>query len=374
MTGFLIVMFTLLLMGSLLTMALRPHAYLAERGTANAAVISLFVGLPLLVTGFVVAGLRPETAGFDTASYVNAYLQMASPLNAVGDGARTFGNTELLWWPMQSLLKPFFDARTWLALNFAMVICAVWLSYRFGCRLYRLSAALFALVFATFFVVYAGNGMRQALSIPIGALAIFCFFDRRFLAWLALALIAVGLHWSSLVVLVVPVFRMRIFDRGFAYVALPIACLVLSSLTTGWLGAAVDALGISTFSDKYSLYSGGSSHVGEVWRTANFWLCVVTSLCFLICCPVAKGSQRALQVFVTIYLSLVLLGVRIPDFAERYLPALLFAMPLMVALMVRRVSVPAAAKSAMLLGFFVALGLLVYLNDSAQVTLGYTVL
>lgn len=332
----------------------------------------LFVA-PVFILGLNFVGLRPETAGNDTVRYLYTYQQLGSPVTAVTDGVRTFGNTELLWWPLQSLFKPIVDGQGWLVLNYLIVFCSVYVFYRFCCRSYRLNPSIFAFVFMTFFLVYSGNIMRQAMAVPIGALGFYFFFQRKYILWVVLSLVALGIHWSSLVVLAAPVFMLRVFARDWTYLAVPVFALAASVFAKSIIGGVVAIVGFSGFERKYDLYfsSAHESHVGQVWGTANFWLCVSLSILFLAICPASRYSNRSLHAFVVLHLSLVLLGVRVPDFSERYLPALLLSLPLIVILMVRRTNLTPLIKNSVVLGSFFTLGVLVFITPSARFTLGY---
>ena len=109
-----------------------------------------------------------------------------------------------------------------------------------------------------------------------------------------------------------------------------------------------------------------------VWETFNFWLCVIISFLFLIVCNPVRYRERILYSYVLLFLSLILFGVHIPDFSERFFPAILLVIPLMVVLLISRLKLPALVANFSYLLFFILMGVLVFLNQSAQQTLGYT--
>ncbi|MGY1425105.1 EpsG family protein [Lysobacter sp. A289] len=372
--GIFVIVAVLVLLSWSAAICLRPNSYIAGAGKANSLVLSAFVAFPLLMIGVAMAGLRPETAGFDTARYIFTYQRISSSLTAIEDGALYYGNTEFLWWPIQSFLRNLLDAKAWLLVNFLFVIAASAVCYKVVARTYRLNFLIFSLAFATFFVVYAGNGMRQALAVPVGALGFFYFFNRRYILWAVCSVLAVGLHWSALAVFLVTVFRCNAFNRDYLYVLLPAFCLAASVLMADLVGMVVDFVGFGGFSEKYDLYFSGTreSHVGAVWKTLNFWLCSVLSLAYLIFCKRSLSPSASLHSYVVVFLSLVFFGIRIPDFSERYFPYLLFVTPLIVALLIDRLPFSARLKNVSLLVSFFLLAVMVYANESTQATLGYS--
>ncbi|NWO08671.1 MAG: hypothetical protein HLX50_24090, partial [Alteromonadaceae bacterium] len=115
--------------------------------------------LPAFFFGLYLAGLRPLDAGFDTANYLKAWEALDGFWSARGTGASHYGNTELLWWPLQSLFRGFVSAQGWLVLNYILVFVAVFCAYRALCRYYSVNPLIFPLVFLTYYLVYSGNAI-----------------------------------------------------------------------------------------------------------------------------------------------------------------------------------------------------------------------
>lgn len=329
--------------------------------------------VPVFIMGAVLIGFRPFDAGYDTPHYVEAWLELDGFWSARKVGSEIYGNTELLWWPVQSLFRGFLGTRDWLLLNYILVFLSVYWGYRELCSRYSINPLIFALVFLTYFFVYSGNAIRQALALPFGLLAFCWWFDCRY-ARAALALVlSVGLHWSSLFFVLAPVLSLPVFRRQSVLLLVPLGAL-LGALVAGDVArVVVYALDMPELIEKYKLYfeGGRESHIGTVWHQFNFWLCLGVSGAFLIICKPSAYRSLVLHRYVVLFLSLMLFGVSVADVSERFFPALLLVTPLMVMLIIQRFQMPAPiAQGALLLGFFV-LWLLVCSTESAQATLGH---
>ena len=352
----------------------RP-AYVATNRSSRHLLKLVLLVLPIFAYGFYLVAMRPLDAGNDTARYIRTYNQLNGIVSSVAVGARFFGNTELLWWPLQSLLKLLLSSRGWLIANYLLVFAFTAMYYKRAAKPLKLAPEIFALVFLTFFLVYSGNIMRQALAAPIGAIGFYLALERRFLRAAVLIAISVGLHWSSIVFVAAPLLLLRVFDRDGIYFALPPMALAFSALSSTVIGDLVSALNIPGISEKFELYFSldHQSHVGVVWKTANFWICSVSSIAFLIVARASKQEDKRLHKYTLLFVSLVFFGINTADFSERYIPLLLLVLPLQIALLVDRLSVPSAVKNMIVFGSFVLLATLVLFAESSQYTLGYTV-
>lgn len=251
--------------GALLTFLCAGNSpvYACSEGAGRRAPLYLLLVLPIFIYGFVQVAMRPLDAGNDTIGYISTYVQLDDISSSWQVGALIYGNTEILWWPLQSVLRHFLSPRAWLIANYVLVFVLAALLYRRAAKPSGIHSGIFALAFLTFFLVYTGNIMRQALAAPIGALGLFLFFERRFVRASILIAISIGLHWSSIILLAAPLFALRIFDRDGIYLALPILALAASTLSSSIIGYIVSLLGISGISDKFALYflQGHQSHI-----------------------------------------------------------------------------------------------------------------
>jgi len=334
----------------------------------------LLLVLPVFFYGFSLVAMRPLDAGNDTVGYISAYSQLDRISDSWRVGALVYGNTEILWWPLQSLLRPFLSPRAWLIANYVFVFVLAALLYRKAARPLGIHHGIFALAFLTFFLVYTGNIMRQALATPIAALGFFLYLERQRVRASLLLAVAIGLHWSSVIFLAAPLFALRVFDRDGIYLGLPIVALAVSTLSSSIIGHIVGLLGIPGISDKFTLYflQGHQSHIEAIWKTANFWICALSSAAFLVMDRPSSSSNRALHKFTLLLLTLVLFGINSADFSERYMPYLLLVLPLQAALIAARLCIPQMLRNIAFIGFFLLIGALVLLAKSSQHTLGYS--
>lgn len=365
-------LFLPIFLGMLLTLIASGNRLVWAKRKNNSFLV-IFLVLPILVYGTFLVGLRPIGAGSDTPRYVYTYNNLDGPLTAIGTGVRYFGNTELLWWPLQSLLRPLLSAQSWLLVNFYLVFVFSFLLYRQVAAQRNFSSAIFALAFLTFFSVYAGNIIREALSIPIGAIGFNLFFKKKYTSALLLICIAIGLHWSALVFLSAPIFTSRLFNKNWPYIIIPIASLLLTTFASSTIGDVVSALGIPQLHSKFDLYFSGDyqSHVGNVWTHANFWICTLTSFAFLAVCKPSEYEDKSFHLYTLLFLSLILFGVTNADFSERYMPYILLVTPLQMASLIGKFRLPALLKNSAFLGYFVLMAMLVVTTQSSQYTLGY---
>lgn len=337
--------------------------------------IFLFVLMvaPVFTSGLILAGFRPENVGFDTPRYVATFLNLDGVSTAREVGESYYGNTEFLLWPFQSLLKPFLSVRGWLVVNYCLIFLLVYIYYRSATKILRLSSAIFALVFLTFFLVYAGNTMRQALAIPIGALGFHLYRRGKASGGLFAIAIAIGFHWSSVMLLAAPAFSLKLFKRDRVYLLIPLLALLSSMLLMDVVGFIVGAINIPALTDRFDLYfaEGRVSHVGNVWEKANFWICSITSFAFLYVCKPGQYKDTSLHQYVMLFLALIFFGITNADFSERYMPYILLVIPLLMAMITDKLPLPAFAKNFLFLGYFLALGALVFTSSSSQLTLGY---
>ncbi len=332
-----------------------------------------FLVLPVFFMGGILIGLRPLDAGFDTPHYVEAWLALEDFDSARAVGAEIYGNSELLWWPLQSLFREFFSPQGWLFFNYTLVFLSVFWVYRTLGPRYSVNPLIFALVFLTYFFVYSGNAIRQALALPLGVLAFCWWFDRRYArALLALAL-SVGLHWSSLVFIVAPLLSLPVLRRQSVMLLLPGLALLATFFLDDIARLLVYAVGLPELIEKYQLYfeEGRESHIGVVWKQLNFWLCGGVSLVFLWVCKPSGYASLSLHLYVVLFLSLMLFGISVSDVSERFFPALFLVMPLMAMLILQRFEIPDTLAELILTFAFFVLWLMVCSTESAQATLGY---
>lgn len=335
----------------------------------------LLLVLPVFLMGLYLVGFRPLDAGSDTPNYVRAWEALDGFWSGRSIGANQYGNTEFLWWPLQSLFQGLASARGWLALNYLLIFIAVFCAYRALCRHFSVNPLIFPLVFLTYYLIYSGNAMRQALALPIGLLGFCWWFDQRYVRAFLAVVLSVGLHWSSLFFLVTPILTLPLFRKQAVLVGLPLLMLAFSFLVGDAAKLASALLDVPELTVKYELYFEGGrvSHLGPVWQQFNFWLCAGVSILFLMICPPSDYTPPVLHIYVMFFLGLMLFGFAVADVSERFFPALLLVMPLMVVLIIRRFDISSTIAEALLLLAFVSLCFLILGTESAQETLGYSI-
>lgn len=331
-----------------------------------------FCVVPIFLYGTYFVAFRPLDAGFDTARYVEAYLALDDLFSARDIGAAIYGNTEILWWPFQALFSGWLGERGWLFINYVMVFVLVFFAYVPLGRKYGISPLIFPLVFLTYFFVYSGNAMRQAVALPFALIAFCSLFDKKYLRFLLYSAVAVGFHWSAIVFFFSPIMRLSVFNRRLGLIFAPLGLFLMSIFFADVSRLFVDLVGMPELKVKYELYFEGGrvSHVGTVWSKLNFWLCVLVGFLFLFIGRSEK-QDNVLYAYVSFILGLILFGVSISDFSERFFPALFLVFPLIVTLILRRLKWPKVVSEGVLHLMFLLMGLMVLANHSAQETLGY---
>lgn len=336
----------------------------------------IFCILPIFFAGLFLIGFRPLDAGYDTANYIKTYLSLDGFFTAREVGEGVYGNSEILWWPLQSLFSQLISPRFWLVLNYLAVFVSVYFGYRVLGRIFKISPLLFGLVFFTYYFVYTGNALRQSLSLPFGMLAFFYFYESKYFRSILFLCVSIGMHWSAVFFILTPFFRLPVFKKKWVYILTPLIVLGLSPFIGEVAKLVVDLLSIPALKEKYDLYFsvGRESHVGVVWRQFNFWFCFLLAYFFLVFSKLGHHAENMLHHYVLLFLSLICFGILVPDFSERFFPALLLVSPALATLIARKFKIPSLfLEAGVILSFFV-LWVLVLMSGSSQTTLSYNLL
>jgi len=339
--------------------------------------ITFAVILIFYLLGSYFIGLRPLDAGFDTPSYVRAFLQIDDIFSAREVGKNTFGNTEFLYWPMQSFFKNFLsDPQAWLFLQYSIVFLLLGISYRYLVMDTPIPVFIFVFVLLTFDLVYFGNALRQGLAFPIGVISVYFLIQKKYFHYLLLVGISIGLHWSSLIFLLTPIFQFALFQRRsfllFYYLLLPVFSFSIIYI----LYYLFQFLGIDMIVNKFDLYLHRITHFGSLYSLVNFWFSMLFASIVIVFNDFYK-KYRMLYLLHTLFLSLILVGVAVPDFSERFLYSYIFLTPMIAYIFVFRILplkhglVDTMVLSLSYVVFFIVLGLFVLQNESARITLVY---
>ncbi|VVO71341.1 hypothetical protein PS862_01353 [Pseudomonas fluorescens] len=328
----------------------------------------LFFSIPALAVGFYFVALRPFNAGGDTVPYILAYNRISSPLTATQYAM--YGN-ELLFWPVQAIIKNFVEVRGWLISNYLIIALLSFFSYKKVTQHTKISPFLFALVFMTFFSVYTGNAMRQVYAVPLGLMAFYYCFQKNYFKYLLLLAAAIFFHWSAVIFLLSPLFS-RLPNKLKYYIAIPIIAVLSSFLLTNITHLLADLTGFEWFTFKENIYINGGrvSHIEEVWKTFNFWLCILMYLSLVLTRIVLVEEFQNITKYLLMFISIMLFTVGSPDISERYMVSFIFLTPLITAIIIQKVKIDSTSKSFLYAILFLLMAGLVYTRPSAIVTLG----
>lgn len=364
--SFSIVLFLILSWGILFIQYGGKEVY-ANR-TISSVYSFIYLSLPPLIVGFYFVALRPLNAGGDTIAYLIGFSRISSFFTATADAG--YGS-ELLFWPLQAIFKWFVDARGWLVINYLAIVTLTFFSYKKLVEGTRLSPLIFGLLFVTFFAVFSGNAMRQAYSIPLMVLAFHYFYINKKLISLSLAFFSVAFHWSALVVCLYPFF-LKLPNNYRVYIAIPIAALVLSFTLLPVADFFNSLTGFSWLEDKTELYLKGGrlSHIDEVWKTANFWLCVIIYVSLALSRALVKPEYEKVSKYLLMFLTIMFFAIDNVDVSERFMYCFMFAVPLAVAMVLSSLNTPVLLRNILFFSFFVSMTVLVFTRESAKITLG----
>ncbi|MGH9878991.1 MAG: EpsG family protein, partial [Nitrososphaerales archaeon] len=341
---------------------------IVQRGREYNGYKILFFTLPPLILGFYYIALRPFYSGGDTIPYLAAFNRISSPFTAISDAS--YGS-ELLFWPVQAILKLFVNERGWLIANYLIIVSLTYVAYKKTTDGTRISPLIFSLVFLTFFAVFSGNAMRQVYSIPLGLIAFHYCYRREYIKFLMLAALAISFHWAAAVILVSPLFT-RLPNRNIYYIGIPVVALSCSLLIEPVVDFITNIAGFNWLAFKVELYFKGGkvSHIQAVWKTVNFWLCVSLYLSLIITNITTDEKHEKATKYLLMFISMMLFAVNNPDVSERYMVWFLFLVPLAVTVLLSKLKVSHALRNCLFMVSFCTMAILVFTRESATLTLG----
>ncbi|MEW9624533.1 EpsG family protein [Rhodanobacter geophilus] len=329
--------------------------------------------LAAYIVGLYFIGLRPINGGSDTPKYVTTFMALRDVATAHAIGIQYFGNTEVLFWPLQALWRPFINSGSlWLVLVYTLTFGLSGIAYSRMSKESGAPAVIFVMLLFSYEAVYFGNIIRQVMSYPIGIVGVYYFHRRSYTLAALLVVLAIGLHWSSIIFLLLPgIWALRINSKSRAIIFF-VACVALSHLIL-LLAQRMGALGgLMSISDKAAYYSQGVTNFGEIYHTFNFALSVLLILIFVISFDLVVEWPVVSACFL-LFSGMVLVGVSVPTLSERFITNQLFFAPLMSWAFLQRF-VPRAGilKRVILASVFIAMGVLVFSQESSTYTLGLT--
>lgn len=349
---------------------LHKGTFLAYKNKLHNGHKLILFSLPALLLGFNVVALKPFSAGGDTYSYLVAFSRIANPFTATADAG--YG-PELLFWPLQALIKFFVDARGWYIINFLIVSTLYYVAYKKLTEKTSITALIFSLVFLTYFVVYGGNAMRQIYSLPLGVIAFHYAYNRSYIKYFLFTFLAVSFHWSAFVMIIAPLV-FRIPSRTVSYILFPLGMLLVSVLIVPLANLLTPLIGAEWLLIKIHAYVQGGrvSHISEIWLTLNFWLCA-TIYILLVALKVAIDPKYEVVIkYIFLFFCLMLFSIDNTDISDRYMVHFLFVSPLAIALIIEKLPLPGALKNIVMLVVFFTVAVLVYTRESSIMALGLT--
>lgn len=329
--------------------------------------------LSAYLVGLYFIGLRPVNGGSDTPKYVRTFLALRDVASAHSIGVQYFGNTELLFWPAQALWRPFIDSGSmWLVWIYTLTFGLSGLAYSRISKESGAPAVIFVMLLFSYEAVYFGNIIRQAISFPIGILGTYCFRRRSYGMAALMMVLSVGLHWSSATFFMLPVIRILRINSRTRVIIFFVACVAISHLillATQRFGALG---GLMTLSDKAAYYSQGITNFGEVYRTYNFALSVLLALAFVASFNLFAEWPIVSGCFL-LFSAMVFMGVNVPTLSERFITNQLFFAPFVIWACLQQFTPRWGVLNRVLLAsVFVAMGILVFSQNSSLYTLGLT--
>lgn len=170
---------------------------------------------------FLLLGLRSVSVGIDTKTYSNMFFWI---LNGTGVSNVEMGNRFLIWLATRISEEP-----TTMFLIYALLTI--------GCVdffiAHRSKNIVFSVVMYTGFMFYywAFNGMRQALAMSIGLVAVHYLLDNKAWKFFIFVLLAVSIHTSAIVLLIcwpIKALKLKVDRNWIVWVsAVSAVCLVL---------------------------------------------------------------------------------------------------------------------------------------------------
>lgn len=341
----------------------------------KSSLMLILSSLLIFIYGLVLVGFRVfDPLEGDTDAYLYVFANINDVFGAWDVGTHLLRMDEYLFWPFQAVLKIFSNERMWLVLNYAIGFLLVVFAHsvyssRGSSKRYWLTGVL---VYMSYYVVFAGNAMRQELAAPVALLAtVLWWYGNRKWALVAF-LVSVGFHWSSLLYGIVPI--LFIFSKKYLKITLvSLGALFFLGLVGVGFGAIFDVLGIDAVSNKYELYStvGSVSHFGSVFDTKNFWLILFVSCIYMLFLYFDKIAFDEVSLFFLVTVIPVYAFVSMADVSERYFYNVFLVFPVLVLKIFDSLfhddRLPLIGLSVVMSIFSIA----TFFNDSARIVLGY---
>lgn len=242
--------------------------------------------LPVALTWMIMtlfAGLRNESVGTDTMSYVHAFA--ISHTAQLDGGAYEVLKSEPGYFILQKIAG-LFSTNYWALLSTVAVIC-------YGLVLktilkYSDNKVLSLFIYITLgYYTFCFNAARQALALSIYLLAIPCIMNRQFVKYVCIVCIAALFHKSVLIALPMYFLFRLDFSRKSVIVTVIAGCL-----TAAYLPMLLESA--KEMDDRYRLYADVKAVGGYMLTTFYVFL---SAFCIFMRNKVVREDQPEYDVF-----------------------------------------------------------------------------
>ncbi len=291
---------------------------------------SVYCVLFFFIFLFFFIGGKPVNAGNDTILYLSSYGNLDSYYNAFFKSDNYYGGGEYLFWTLAYFFKSFgldFSSYFHAYVLFFAILYFLWLK-----RVAENDEAVLCISITFFllcyFLLFLSNAMRQVSATPFVLFAILYYGNRNYFLYLLFSFIAIGLHLSSIILFLYPLFYLlsiKVKKRTLFYTVLFLFVFSFFTEVVVSLLTKIDLLGLS---NKVSLYSEEQGVFNVlVYKTFNFWL--VTFI--YVCSYFSKYFSKELFKQLSFFMSFVYLTSQYPEVGQRFMITPYLYVPIYIA-------------------------------------------
>jgi hypothetical protein len=336
-----------------------------------------FSAVMLMLVAFIavisIVGFRPVALVGDTARYLYVFSSLSDVRYAWLDGAELFGNEEILFWPFAGVLKSIgFGGRAWLVTIVVWFFIFTLMSYR---RLFLDSSwvIVFPALFLTFHLVFL-NSIRQSMVECLVLLAFTFLISRNIKIAFLFLIFASFFHTSAY--FAIPLFLLSLKELRvspklsiililFSLAFAPLFSIMAESFFGGFSGGIGDKI------DSYVTKSNANEYA-NLWGLKQFQLMVLVSSIYFVTFSFKSLNKGALLYnWIAYYLLLVLFTSLVPVISGRLMQFLSLVFPIMVWEIVGLFKFTERKRIFIFSSMFSLMGLMVFLNPSARIVLGF---
>lgn len=217
----------------------RPESALKSKNRYNFSMMIIFI---------LIAGLRSPRTGADTYSYCFMYNKMVRNdvtlkylFDKMVDAIKEGEFKDSLNWDVFSKMLSYVikDAQLWMAVISAIFIIAVGIIIKRYSKAPMVSWAYFLGVFIFVFIL---QGLRQSVAMAIILFSLKFIYDRKFIKFLILVLLATLFHQSAIIFIIAyPLYNLKVTKIHFLIIGISFfACTVMPSRVKQFIGFFVE--------------------------------------------------------------------------------------------------------------------------------------